>query len=150
MSLGEYITVTTRTRYNVWDLLSDVGGFNDGLFLVASIVMSSYSAFQYKKDLLSQFKVDGDSKSSNRSHSRGFKTSLAYNNVAHSIKNGSFQNLPEMERDDTKVFSWGLKKATILKHNFFMSLQETFKCADKKERKVKEKLLERIDNHLDI
>ena len=134
----------------MWDLLSDVGGFNDGLFLVASIVMSSYSAFQYKKDLLSQFKVDGDSKSSNRSHSRGFKTSLAYNNVAHSIKNGSFQNLPETERDDTKVFSWGLKKATILKHNFFMSLQETFKCADKKERKVKEKLLERIDNHLDI
>ena len=106
----------------MWDLLSDVGGFNDGLFLVASIVMSSYSAFQYKKDLLSQFKVDGDSKSSNRSHSRGFKTSLAYNNVTHSIKNGSFQNLPETERDDTKVFSWGLKKATILKHNCLMSL----------------------------
>ena len=55
-----------------------------------------------------------------------------------------------MERDDTKVFSWGLKKATTLKHTFLMSFEETFMCADKKERRIKEKLLEHLDNHLDI
>ena len=35
--------IEQRTRYNYWDLLGDVGGFNDGLFLIFSIFMSIFS-----------------------------------------------------------------------------------------------------------
>ena len=56
--LGTHIDINQRIRYSVWDLLGDVGGFNDGLFLVCSIFMSSYSAFAYSVDLLSQFPVN--------------------------------------------------------------------------------------------
>ena len=32
--LAEDIVTEKRTRYSIWDLLGDVGGFNDGLILV--------------------------------------------------------------------------------------------------------------------
>ena len=32
--LSDDIVIETRTRYTVWDLLGDVGGFNDGLLLL--------------------------------------------------------------------------------------------------------------------
>ena len=31
--------IESRMRYNFWDLLGDVGGFHDGLVLVASLFM---------------------------------------------------------------------------------------------------------------
>ena len=41
--LSSQFTVQSRMRYNVWDLLGDVGGFNDGLVLVSSILFSFIS-----------------------------------------------------------------------------------------------------------
>ena len=52
--------VTNRTRYNFWDLLADVGGFNDGLFLIASLIFSSYSAFAYRNDLVGNLYLADD------------------------------------------------------------------------------------------
>ena len=52
--------IQNRTRYNFWDLLGDIGGFNDGLFLLCSIFMSSYSALAYKIDYLNGKVVDDD------------------------------------------------------------------------------------------
>ena len=52
--------IQNRTRYNFWDLLGDIGGFNDGLFLLFSIFMSSYSALAYKIDYLNGKVVDDD------------------------------------------------------------------------------------------
>ena len=67
--------MTNRTRYNVWDLLADVGGFNDGLLLVAKILFSSYSAWLFKKDLLGEIRIDSDSKESEKSKSVAFQNS---------------------------------------------------------------------------
>ena len=50
--------IQERTRYNFWDLLGDVGGFNDGMFLLCSLFMSSYSALAYKIDYLNGKVVD--------------------------------------------------------------------------------------------
>ena len=52
--------IMSRVRYNAWDLLGDVGGFNDGLVLVTSLIFSSVSAFSFKKDLINRTFVDGD------------------------------------------------------------------------------------------
>ena len=46
--LGSNIQIIERTRYNVWDLLGDVGGLNDGLHLLGSFLFSSYAAFSFK------------------------------------------------------------------------------------------------------
>ena len=42
-------------------MLGDVGGFNDGLTLLLTIVMGSYSAFAYKMDVLKSVPIDSDS-----------------------------------------------------------------------------------------
>ena len=47
-----WLQVESRTRYNMWDLLGDVGGFNDGLLLICSLLMSSYAALAFKADYL--------------------------------------------------------------------------------------------------
>ena len=44
--------VQTRTRYNFWDLLGDVGGFHDGLVLVASLFMSFIAQLAFQRDYL--------------------------------------------------------------------------------------------------
>ena len=54
------VKIQNRTRYNFWDLLGDVGGFNDGLFLLCSLFMSSYSALAYKIDFLDGRIVEDD------------------------------------------------------------------------------------------
>ena len=48
IKLDDKIKSLSRVRYNIWDLLADVGGFNDGLVLILSIFMSIYSQFAYK------------------------------------------------------------------------------------------------------
>ena len=58
VKLGTMIQILERTRYNFWDLLGDVGGFNDGLHLVGSLLMSSYAAFSFKQSILKNVKVD--------------------------------------------------------------------------------------------
>lgn len=54
-------------RYNVWDLLGDVGGFNDGLVLLCSIFMSSYSAFAFKTEILNKMPIESEHLSGNGS-----------------------------------------------------------------------------------
>ena len=50
--LGEVYNIEVRQRYNIWDLLGDVGGFHDGLIIVFSLFMGSYSALAFKIDYL--------------------------------------------------------------------------------------------------
>ena len=52
LKLGSNIKIITRTRYNVWDLLGDVGGFNDGLHLVGYFLISTYASFSFKQSIL--------------------------------------------------------------------------------------------------
>ena len=56
--LDERIEIIERTRYNVWDLLGDVGGFNDGLYLICSLLISTYSAFSFNKSIIENTFVD--------------------------------------------------------------------------------------------
>ena len=46
-NLGSTLALESRTRYTAWDLLGDVGGFHDGIFIVVSLFMSSYSAVAF-------------------------------------------------------------------------------------------------------
>ena len=43
---------TIRKRYSFWEALSDVGGFNDGLTILVSIIMSPLSRAYFIQDTL--------------------------------------------------------------------------------------------------
>lgn len=50
--LDGYLQVESRIRKSYWDLLGDVGGFNDGCFLLCSIFMGLYSQIVFQSDYL--------------------------------------------------------------------------------------------------
>ena len=52
------LKVENRIRYTLWDLLSDVGGFNDGLYLICQLFMGSYSALAFKVNYLNNMFVN--------------------------------------------------------------------------------------------
>ena len=58
VSYDGIVKIQERIRYNFWDLLADVGGFNDGMILLCTLFMSSYSAIAYKIDFLNGRIVD--------------------------------------------------------------------------------------------
>ena len=58
MELGDKIHTEKRVRYSVWNLISDVGGFSDGLYLVCSIFMSTYSAMAFQTAFLNKSYYD--------------------------------------------------------------------------------------------
>ena len=57
--LSGYALVNQRVRYSFWELLGDVGGFHDGLFLVVAIVYAPFSAFAFTLDFVRGSAVDG-------------------------------------------------------------------------------------------
>lgn len=50
MHLNGYTRVQERTKYGVWDLLGDVGGFHDGMILIAAIILGPYKTLAAKLD----------------------------------------------------------------------------------------------------
>ena len=60
LELNGYLKVSNRVRYNMWDLLGDIGGFYDGLVIVASILFSRYASFAFHTDLFNGSPFDDD------------------------------------------------------------------------------------------
>lgn len=65
-----WLQVESRTRYNMWDLVEDVGGFNDGLILICSLFMSFYAAFAFKADYLDGQFIDTSSETAQSKRNR--------------------------------------------------------------------------------
>jgi hypothetical protein len=65
INLGPDLIISKRTRYSYWDLLGDVGGFHDGLFIVTSLFMGAYSQLAFKINFLDGSHIDSSSLSSN-------------------------------------------------------------------------------------
>ena len=59
------LNVQARARYNMWDLLGDIGGFYDGLIIVASILFGAYGSFAFHSDLLGGTPYDDDNSPAN-------------------------------------------------------------------------------------
>ena len=57
-ALTGYMNVQIRTRYTIWNLISDVGGFNDGIFLCFAILMGRYSSAAFDVSYINSTYVD--------------------------------------------------------------------------------------------
>ena len=60
IELGNRIHTEKRERYSIWNLISDVGGFNDGIYLVLSLFMTAYSALAFKTNFLNRSYFDSE------------------------------------------------------------------------------------------
>ena len=60
IELGNKIHIEKRIRYSIWNLVSDVGGFSDGITLVCNIFMTAYSAMAFKTSFLNRSYYDLD------------------------------------------------------------------------------------------
>ena len=69
--------IEKRTRYTIWDLLGDVGGFNDGLVLVLQILTSAYTAVSFKTQFLASIYYDSNSDARNRQTSQQHRNTIA-------------------------------------------------------------------------
>ena len=72
-----------RKRYNIWDLLGDVGGFNDGLFLLGSLLVSTYARLHFKKDYLDGTQMENPE----NQHLRNFENSDRFNALLGVMEN---------------------------------------------------------------
>ena len=76
IEINVYLTgdlhVESRTRYNFWDLLGDVGGFHDGLLLVASLFMGLVARIAFEKEYLNGKLSDG----AGDRHDKAFQSSV--------------------------------------------------------------------------
>ena len=52
---SDEMLIQERRRYNLWELLGDVGGFHDGLVLLINLFLAPYAAGMFKQSL-----VNGD------------------------------------------------------------------------------------------
>ena len=52
--MANEVVIEQRTRYNIWDLLGDVGGFNDGLMLVLEVLTGAYTAASFTTSFIGQ------------------------------------------------------------------------------------------------
>jgi len=66
LNLNGYLRVDSRTRYNVWDLLGDVGGLHDGLVIFFAIFVVPFSTFSFSNDFIEGKLVDGGNKKHDR------------------------------------------------------------------------------------
>ena len=58
IKLSNDLKIEERRRYQFWDLIGDVGGFNDGIYALAGLLFNFYSALAFKADLLRDNYVD--------------------------------------------------------------------------------------------
>ena len=149
VKLGNMIQILERTRYNFWDLLGDVGGFNDGLHLVGSLLLSGWAAFSFKQSILKNVKVDVEAlKKNNRT--APYENSAYFQTIIKKI-NDQNETQCKVDADMISVFKWGLKRAINLKHSFLDCLKELCQKSKKnKRKKFENRIMDRIDRQLDI
>ena len=58
-SLTGFLQVQARTRFSIWDLIGNVGGFNDGVFLFCSFFMGSFASNSFAVNYLNSQYVEG-------------------------------------------------------------------------------------------
>lgn len=78
-----YYQIESRVRYNFWNLLGDVGGFNDGLFLLCELFVLPISAMAFANDYTKSRFIDPPSSQ----RTRAFQDSDRFKNIVNNIQN---------------------------------------------------------------
>ena len=66
------------------------------------------------------------------------------------IRRGKDQEHLQIDSDMKKVFLWGINRAKQFNQTFLTSFKEALLCQNRREKKLKEKMFEQFERHLDI
>ena len=135
--LSDNIVIENRTRYSVWDLLGDVGGFNDGLILVCQLLTSAYTAASFRTKYLASSYFDSDNDADSRS-SPGHRITMA------KLKEQDSKNII-----DPSAFEKALTSAESLKQSFIRNLFFC-KCQTKRQKMLQSRVMDDMTEQLDI
>ena len=133
--------IEQRIRYNYWDLLADVGGFNDGCFLLASLFMSFYASLNFRMNYINGTHVEDE----NVISSRRFKQSGKLRKLFKRLQAGQ-------QLDEQKIATLTKQRTsvTIISDSLLTCICEIVCCRSKEQRLVKEKIMQDFESHLDL
>ena len=112
IELGNRIYTEKRVRYSIWNLISDVGGFSDGIYLVLRIFMTTYSGMAFKTNFLNRSYFDSDSNPREQQD-------VDYRNTFDDLQQGRCKVVGERL---LKVISRALKAPAQLKQSFLKNI----------------------------
>ena len=105
--LSGELHVEQRTRYNFWDLLGDVGGFHDGLILLAEIFLGFAAQLAFESDYLNGRLLDNSGKNFKRVHN-----SPQFQSLLSSVNEGR-----RLEKGHAKLLSWFIGQTKQVKQS---------------------------------
>lgn len=92
--LGDAIVIESRTRYNIWGLLGDVGGFDSGMILLCKFFTTSYAAASFVTTFLGKTFYDSNDDMKD-------EPNFANKSVVDSIRSG---NTEQLDKSETSFF----------------------------------------------
>ena len=112
MELGNRIHTEKRIRYSIWNLVADVGGFSDGIYLILRIFMTAYSAMAFKTNFLNLSYYDSEKNLNDHQD-------VDYKNIFDDLRQGRSKVVNESL---LKVIIKALEAPAQLKQSFFKNI----------------------------
>ena len=135
--LSDSIVIENRTRFSIWDLLGDVGGFNDGLVLVCQLITSAYTAASFRTKYLASSYFDSNNDADSRS------------SPGHRITMATLKEQDNSSMLDPSAFERALTSAKSLKNSFMRNLLFC-KCQSKRQKLLQSRVMDDMTEQLDI
>ena len=138
--IDDKVQVAKRIRYNMWMALSDLGGLNDGIYVVFGFIIAPIAATAFENELISK-NIFASQLSARDRQKR--------NNLAKVFADGAHYDLTEGRINNLIGLMQKLKAVRV---SFCESILDCLKRSFKRRRrqKVIRRLLERYMKQLDI
>lgn len=142
--MNGYMRVQERTKYSVWNLLGDVGGFYDGLFLIIGILLAPYTAAALKVDLINGRRIDVGYSSENRK----IHYSSKYQNAMMEVM--SFPNNSFISSNTLNFFSQMVQLSLVQVQSTFCGLLQDCCLQNSGRKRMKARVAEFMEERLDL
>ena len=133
--LSDDTVIEKRTRYNIWDLLGDVGGFNDGLILVCQLFTGVYSAVSFKTSFLASSYFDSSS------YTRGGSSHERRSTIA-AIMDPNYNRLDPSTAQT--VFKRALRSAKLIQQSFLGNFL-FWMCQERRKKMLESRIMHRME-----
>lgn len=135
LQLKNEIVIEKRARYSTWDLLGDVGGFNDGLMLVCHLLTSAFSAASFKTKFLRQVFFDSNSDERRRTSHENRST------ISTIMESGC----DRLDPSAPSVFQRALKSARQLNKFSFIHFILPWCQRNRRQNKFRSRVIDKLD-----
>ena len=112
-------TIEKRVRYNLWSLVSDVGGFYFGLRIIGTIMIGSYARLAYEKEFLDGILVENI----NDKRTRNIERSARFTSLLRNFDSGN-----QIEHTHLPILVRFANRIRILRHTICAGVTSFCSC----------------------